>query len=146
MSTARVILLQRAVKNIASDRCFVSRWTSVATLETALKARYHLDDSINVTKTNIHRALNKPDHCIDVAHVKHASGVYRTNHLNDKFYIFQDPLDNPPTYPTTVDNYAVWERIEKIDKEQLKVYLHRLTIKNNRLRSVKEPLASDEIG
>ena len=145
MSTARVILLQPAVKNIASDRCFVSRWTGVATLETAIKARYHLDDSINVTKTNIHRALNKLDHSIDVAHVKHTSGVYRTNHLNDKFYFFQDPLDNPPKYPTTVGNYAVWERIKKIDEKELKDYLYCLSIKQNRQRSVKKPPAMDEV-
>ena len=131
MSTARVILLQRAVKNIASDRCFVSRWTSVATLETALKARYHLDDSINVTKTNIHRALNKLDHSIDVEHFKHTSGIYRTTMFMDKYYFFQDPLDSPPKYPPTVNNNAVWDQIKRIDKEQLKVYLHHLTIKHS---------------
>ena len=113
MSTARVILMQRAVKYIASDGSFVSRWTSVATLETALKARYHLDDSINVTKSNIHRALNKLDHSIDVENIKHPSGIYQTKFHMDKYYFFQDPLDSPPKYPSTVNNNAVWDKIKK---------------------------------
>ena len=77
MATSKVILLQKAVRNITLDGSFRNRWVSASSLEKALTLRYKFDSTITISKATLSRAVGKINPCIDSQHLKHTSVMYR---------------------------------------------------------------------
>ena len=104
MATSKVILLQKAVRNITLDGSFRNRWVSASSLEKALTLRYQFDSTITISKATLSRAVGKINPCIDTQNLKHASGMYRGVFGREKFYYVQDSDLVPPIFPTTKMN------------------------------------------
>ena len=76
MSSSNILMLRKAAQNVAKTPFFAQRWTSITSLERAVKSRYKLS-SFNLTKTNINNQLSKLEPSIDDLSYQHSSGIYR---------------------------------------------------------------------
>ena len=65
MATSKIILLQKAVRNIALDGSFQNRWVSASSLVRALKVRYQFDSAITISTATLSRAIGKINPDID---------------------------------------------------------------------------------
>ena len=138
MATSKVILLQKAVRNITLDGSFRNRWVSASSLEKALTLRYKFDSTITISKATLSRAVGKINPCIDTQNLKHASGMYRGVLGNEKFYFVQDSDLVPPIFPTTKMNKLVWIKIKKADETELQDYMNRIEHRHSRQREKNE--------
>ena len=114
MATSMVILLQKAVRNIALDGSFQNRWFSASSLKT-LTTRYQFDSTITISKSTLSRAIGKINPIIDSQNVNHESGIYRGVMNKKRFYYMQEANLVPPVFPLTYHNKSVWEKIQKED-------------------------------
>ena len=71
MATSKVILLQKAVQNIALDASYRDRWTSALLVQTGLLAQYDFHIDRNTSLRHISRAIAKLDPDIDNLGMKH---------------------------------------------------------------------------
>ena len=141
MATSKVILLQKAVRNITLDGSFRNRWVSASSLEKALTLRYQFDSTITISKATLSRAVGKINPCIDTQNLKHASGMYRGVLGNEKFYFVQDSDLVPPIFPITTSNKSnklVWDKIKKEDERELQDYMNRIEHRHSRQREKNE--------
>ena len=66
MATSKVILIQKAVQNIAHDNpSFRNRWISATSLQKVLQLWYKSNNSLTVTKATLSHAKGKIDSNID---------------------------------------------------------------------------------
>ena len=87
MSAAGIILLQKVVTNIAQDRSYCNRWTSILSLERVFLAWYRFNNAMTITKVTISRAISKIDPKIDDMNTKHQAGIYCGVNRNEKYII-----------------------------------------------------------
>ena len=65
MSTSKIILVQKAVKNISKNLLFRNRWVSINSLLTAVKRSYDFDDEYNINKASLSKFIGKMVTSID---------------------------------------------------------------------------------
>ena len=131
-------LLQRAIRLISRDVCFVNRWTSSTSIQKAMITRYDFDTCIKVSKMTISRAMGKIDPGIDTQNCIHPSGIYRLQSCNEKYYFMQEPSLAPPKFPPTRNNKAEWDKINEIDSLYLSKFVERIERSKNNQRSTKK--------
>ena len=126
MSTSRVILLQKAVKNISLDSNFRNRWTIAISLGEALSVRYKLENII-ITKSIISRAIGKIDPSITNLTAKHQSGIYyRGTNSMEKCYFFQDATMDPTIFQSIRNNDEVMDNIRFFERVEMDSYISRI--------------------
>ena len=103
-----------------------------------MMTRYDFDTSVKVSKMTISRAMGKIDPGIDTHNCKHPSGIYRMQSYNEKYYFMQEPSLDPPTFPPTRNNKAVWDKINEIDALYLSKFVDRIERSKSNQRSTKK--------
>ena len=131
-------LLQRAIRLISRDVCFINRWTSATSIQKAMITRYDFDTSVKVSKMTISRAMGKIDPGIDTHNCKHPYGIYWMQSYNEKYYFMQEPGLDPPIFPPTRNNKAVWDKINEIDALYLSKFVDRIEGSKSNQRSTKK--------
>ena len=115
MAISKVILLQKAVRNITLNGSFRNRWVSANSPEKALTLQYQFDATITIIKATLSRAVSKINPSIYTQNLKHSSGMYRGLFGRKKFYYIQNLGLVPPIFPMTKSKKIVWSNIQKVD-------------------------------
>ena len=87
MSTTKIILLEKAVNNIAVDASYYSRCTTVSSIERGFLVQYQVYDNIKITKSNIARAIGITNPSINHQSVKHNSDFYHSIYCFKQFHV-----------------------------------------------------------
>ena len=135
MSASRQLTLQKAVQNISKTVYFAKRWVGVTCLVDAISTRYTLEGFV-ISKATVSRHLGKIEPDIDNCLYKHSSGVFRGIRSREAYYFFQNPQNDPPTFPPFKDKKA-WENIYDENKKQLDLYIDNITSSQNRQTGTK---------
>ena len=136
MSTSKIILLQKAVSLITTDKAFRNRWTLGTLIQQAVEVRYKFED-ITLSTNCISRAISSVETNIDDLSYRHLSGTYKGFNSNRSYFYFQNGDLPPPSFPPPRDK-EVWRVIHDIDDSQLKDYINRVGISQTRQRGNKK--------
>ena len=77
MTVSRMILLQKATRNILKDPSFVNRWVPLISIKKGLELRYKFNTTYPITKLTLSRAIGKIEPMIENLVHSHPSGLYR---------------------------------------------------------------------
>ena len=124
MSSSKQLTIRLAVQNIGKTIYFTKRWCKVTSLVTALQTRYKLSD-IELSSRVLSIAVGKAEPSIDDLHYPHQSGIYRGKQRMTSYYFFQKPSLEPPYFPSPKSTQE-WADIDRVDSEQLQLYLSSL--------------------
>ena len=76
MATSKIILLQKAVSLITTDKAFRNRWTLGTSIQQAVEVRYKLED-ITLSTNRVSRAISSVETNIEDLSYRHLSGTYK---------------------------------------------------------------------
>ena len=98
MTVSRMILLQKATRNLLKDTSFINRWVPVTTLKKGLEVRYKFNKTYPLTKLTLSRSINQIEPMIENLEYKHPSGLYRAK-INNEALFYQQNCDlDPPSF------------------------------------------------
>ena len=141
MIGSKQLTLQKAVRNVMNSVHFSNRWVKLSSVERAVKTRYQLTGMV-VSKATISRHVGKLEPDISNLQYKHHSGIYKSTHLNDTYFFFQDPPASPPLIPPPYVK-PEWDKIVEIDNERLQIYISQIQQMENRHRPNKKRRMDD---
>ena len=88
MSLTKLIVLQKAARNVCADSCFRNRWVPIKSIERGIKLRYPYE-SLHISKATLSKSLGKIEPTIDSLDSKHPSGLAHAARSNiDKINYF----------------------------------------------------------
>ena len=98
MTIYRMVLLQKATRNLLKDASFINRWVPVNTIKKGLDIRYKFNKTYPITKLTLSRSINQIEPMIENLEYKHPSGLYRAR-INNSTLFFQQNCDlDPPSF------------------------------------------------
>ena len=98
MTVSRLILLQKASRNLLKDASFINRWVPLNSIKKGLEVRYKFNTTYPITKTNLGRAISKIEPMIENLEHPHPSGLYRAKIRNETLYFQQKAELEPPSF------------------------------------------------
>ena len=98
MTVSRMILLQKASRNLLKDASFINRWVPLNSIKKGLEVRYKFNTTYPITKTNLGRAISKIEPMIENLEHPHPSGLYRAKIGQEMLYYQQNADLIPPSF------------------------------------------------
>ena len=77
MTVSRMLLLQKASRNLLEDASFTNRWVPLNSIKRGLDLRYKFNTTYPITKITLGRAISKIEPMIENLVHSHPSGLYR---------------------------------------------------------------------
>ena len=71
MTVTRMVLLQKASRNLLKDASFLNRWVPLTTIKKGLEIRYKFNTAYPITKFTLSRAIGKIEPMIENLEHKH---------------------------------------------------------------------------
>ena len=144
MSISKIILLQKAARNVCADSCFCNRWVPLKSIERGIKLRYPYE-SLHISKATLSKSLGKIEPMIGSLDSKHPSGFYQAKMGNEFLFYIQDPKSDPPEFMKTAtgvkaDLVKRWQDILREDNLNLINYNNRMLRKIERNRNKKRKI------
>ena len=116
MTVTRMVLLQKASRNLLKDASFFNRWVPLTSIKKGLEIRYKFNTAYPLTKITLSRAMSKIEPMIENLDHKHSSGLYRSK-LNNEFFYYQQNSDLDP--PSLFDKKSSYKKETSCDKDIL---------------------------
>ena len=65
MTISRMVLLQKATRNLLKDASFINRWVPLNTIKKGLEIRYKFNKTYPITKLTLSRSINQIEQMIE---------------------------------------------------------------------------------
>ena len=98
MTVSRMLLLQKASRNLLKDLSFTNRWVPLNSIKKGLDLRYKFNTTYPITKLTLSRAIGKIEPMIENLEYKHPSGLYRAKFNNEALFYQQNCDLDPPSF------------------------------------------------
>ena len=98
MTISRMILLQKATRNLLKDASFANRWVPLKSIKKGLEIRYKFNTTYPISKLILACAISKIEPMIENLVLSHPSGLYRAKIRNETLYYQQKAELEPPSF------------------------------------------------